>query len=166
MTQVKMFAPSSDLASKVTFVDDAVNAEALKKAEHLIEEQEAQYPSWLAEDLKALKDAVNEIAKSPETERKPLLKDIFKKSLEIKGQGGTYGHPLLSYVADNICNLLDSLTQVTDEDIEIIRVHIDVLSVIAADKINEETDTPESNQILDGLKEIVQKRLNDLKETA
>ncbi len=164
MNQVQMFTPSSSLSEKVTHVDDAVSQKAMAKAQRFVNKEKEQYPQWLDNDLQALKDNFQKALTASDDERILITQTIFKITLEIKGQGGSYDYPLISYVGDNMCTLLDSIPQVEDEDMQIIKIHIDALSIIAAKRMKGTPKTPESEQMLDGLAEIVQKRLEHFKE--
>lgn len=162
MTKIQIFQPSSSLAKKVTLVDDETTKNAIKQAENFMETQEINYPAWLDDDLKNLKNTFKKINPNSNNQPKNLLNDIFKISLEIKGQGGSYGYPLISYVADNICTLLDSVSKISKEDIEIIRIHIDVLSIIAKNRIKDIPNNQKTKQILNGLDKIIKNRIKSL----
>lgn len=162
MTKIQIFQPSSSLAKKVTLVDDETTKNAIKQAENFMETQKINYPAWLDDDLKNLKNTFKKINPNSNNQQKNLLNDIFKISLEIKGQGGTYGYPLISYVADNICTLLDSVSKISKEDIEIIRIHIDLLSIIAKNRIKDIPNNQKTKQILNGLDKIIKNRIKSL----
>ena len=162
MTKIQIFQPSSSLAKKVTLVDDETTKNAIKQAENFMETQEINYPTWLDDDLKNLKNTFKKINSNSNNQPKNLLNDIFKISLEIKGQGGSYGYPLISYVADNICTLLDSIPKISSKDIEIIRIHIDLLSIIAKNRIKDIPNNQKTKQILNGLDKIIKNRIKSL----
>ena len=162
MTKIQIFQPSSSLAKKVTLVDDETTKNAIKQAENFMETQEINYPTWLDDDLKNLKNTFKKINPNSNNQQKNLLNDIFKISLEIKGQGGSYGYPLISYVADNICTLLDSIPKISSKDIEIIRIHIDLLSIIAKNRIKDIPNNQKTKQILNGLDKIIKNRIKSL----
>ncbi len=162
MTKIQIFQPSSSLAKKVTLVDDETTKNAIKQAENFMETQEINYPTWLDDDLKNLKNTFKKINPNSNNQPKNLLNDIFKISLEIKGQGGSYGYPLISYVADNICTLLDSIPKISSKDIEIIRIHIDLLSIIAKNRIKDIPNNQKTKQILNGLDKIIKNRIKSL----
>ena len=49
---------------------------------------------------------------------------MFDISHEIRGQGGTFGFPVISAVADSLCKFLEPRKKLKESDLEIVKVHI------------------------------------------
>ena len=91
---------------------------ALNAAEDLIE----GYQGWAVDDLedlwRAFQDASDEAA-GPED-----IRQMFDIAHEIRGQGGTFGFPLITAISDSLCKFLDHRRSLGVRAGEVVRVHI------------------------------------------
>ena len=100
---------------------DQAILQALNAAEELMD----QYQGWAVDDLSRLWNQFQEL----ETEESRALAaseilDMFNVSHEIRGQGGTFGFPLISMIGDSLCKFLEDRKEVSEVELEVIRVHI------------------------------------------
>jgi len=49
---------------------------------------------------------------------------MFDMAHEIRGQGGSFGFPLVSVIGDSLCKFLDGRARLAGAELEVIKVHI------------------------------------------
>lgn len=115
--------PKRRLAEKVPKTGgpapDIAIMRALNAAEDLVE----SYQGWAVDDLEALWRTFQEAsARDPNG---TLDRDgMFDMAHEIRGQGGSFGFPLISVIADSLCKFIESQERIQASHLDIIRVHI------------------------------------------
>jgi len=91
---------------------------ALNSAEELIE----GYQGWAVDDLedlwRAFQDAADKKAGPAD------IRQMFDIAHEIRGQGGTFGFPLITAISDSLCKYLDQRKEMAARAGEVVRVHI------------------------------------------
>ncbi len=97
---------------------DAAILKALNAAEDLIE----GYQGWAVDDLEALWRAFT--AATDGTAGRTEIRQMFDIAHEIRGQGGTFGFPLITSISDSLCKYLDQRKQLSGRAGDVIRVHI------------------------------------------
>jgi len=100
-------------------------AKALKLGEELIE----SYQGWAVDDLHALWQECKSITPD-DPEVKQRLNRLYDMSHEIRGQGGTFGFPLISLLGDSLCKYLETQNTLGDRSLGIIRIHIHAMKAV------------------------------------
>ncbi len=98
---------------------EAAILNALNAAEDLI----GQYQGWAIDDLENLWQAFMAAASDGRADAK-RLSELYDIAHETRGQGGSFGFPLISVLGDSLCKYLDGRTSVTDQDLDVVRIHI------------------------------------------
>lgn len=99
--------------------------EAIARAETALGRLSSQFASWIDEDIAALvaaRDAAHAASLSGEARER-----LYRMVHELRGQGTLLGYPLVSRVAESLCNLID---RVTDIPPELIDQHVDAIRAI------------------------------------
>lgn len=123
---IKSDAPEKDL--EISSVE--------QQAAAVISELSQQYPTWAMADVLKLKKFLNQAQTLPESEQTSLIKDeLYRVSHDIKGQGGTFGYPLMTDVAAQLCNFIKESKNFSAQKMDFIQEHIDVLETILKDKL-------------------------------
>lgn len=123
--KTEIIRPSRHISKKVPKTGgpkpDVAILRALNAAEDLME----QYQGWAVDDLSKLWQQFQELAheESRELAAGEII-EMFNVSHEIRGQGGTFGFPLISVIGDSLCKFLEDRKQLTAVELEVIRVHI------------------------------------------
>lgn len=91
---------------------------ALNAAEDLMEE----YQGWAVDDLTKLWQAFEDsVGGSPSTAQ---ILQIFEIAHGIRGEGGSFGFPLVSVISDSLCKLVEGKKTITRPEQEVVKVHI------------------------------------------
>jgi hypothetical protein len=111
-------------------VDEAL----LKKAEERIAEAGASYPDRVKADLDKLVALANTAA-TDAGRRADAVAAINLIVHEIRGEGATFGYPLLTKFASSLFKFTDGLTSPNDRQLALIKAHVDVMAVVVKNGI-------------------------------
>ena len=92
------------------------------------------YPDWVQGHLKALHEAC-EKARADSDRRKERFSEINEIAHEMKGQGGTFGYPLITTFSDSLYDFTRDDSGLSDNHVEIVKAHIDAMKVVISDRI-------------------------------
>ncbi|MBP6819223.1 MAG: Hpt domain-containing protein [Ferrovibrio sp.] len=105
----------------------------LKTADQRVAALKNEFGSILKRDTQT----IIELLRNAETDlagRQRYLLDLRRVAHELRGQGGTFGYPLVTAVCDSYCKLLDMIKDVDEARLPLVRTHVDALrAVVGAD---------------------------------
>lgn len=103
--------------------------QAILKAVNAADDLIGQYQGWAVDDLETLWQSFVETSRTGRAD--PVrLKELYDMTHEARGQGGSFGFPLISVVGDSLCKYLDGLPRLKTRDLDVIRVHIMAMKAI------------------------------------
>jgi Hpt domain-containing protein len=80
-------------------------AATVKRAQDAVAELSADYQNWALADLAKAEEALA-TARSDRMAAQPALQRLYGVAHDMKGQGGSFGFPLVTHVAQSLCRLL------------------------------------------------------------
>jgi len=98
----------------------------LEETEVLFKEMISDYPDWVQETLSKLTGLV-EVCINFEEKRIVSFKQIQEIAHEMKGQGGTFGYPLVSIFGDGLYDFTGPQAGLTDNHVKIVKAHVDAM---------------------------------------
>lgn len=98
----------------------------LEETESLFQEMISDYPDWVQETLNRL-TALVEVCVNFEEKRIVTFKPINEIAHEMKGQGGTFGYPLVSTFGDSLYDFTGPNAGLTDNHVHIVKAHVDAM---------------------------------------
>lgn len=103
--------------------DNKTEAEILaQKANQAISGLKEQYLEQTKEDVRIMKDLLLKAQKAEQQKRfKFIREDFFIKVHDMKGQGSTFGYPLLTEVGAYACDFLRNKKEITDADLTVLK---------------------------------------------
>jgi hypothetical protein len=110
-------------------VPGRVDESLLKKAEDRIAVAGASYPERVKADLDKLVALANQAATDP-NRRDEAITGINLIVHEIRGEGATFGYPLLTKFAGSLFKFTDGLTSPTERQLALIKAHVDVMTAV------------------------------------
>jgi chemotaxis protein histidine kinase CheA len=135
---VKIIPPNIDLRRKITGSDRPgqlkIDESRLAAAQTAIDGLEENFLSALAEELVTLADLIGK-AEADETTRAAMLSKGARLAHDIKGQGGTFGYPLLTEIGQSLYNLLRDTANPTPVHFNLMRLHVEALHVIESGRL-------------------------------
>lgn len=134
--------------------------EMLANAEKAIDEMSQQYPTWALDDVNTL-DEIVQATEPGAGKGRERMERAFKLAHDMRGQGGSFGYPLITRIANSFCRFVESLDDVDEGAIEICAAHVKSMRAVLQNKVKG-TGGPIGAQIADGLETAV-KKYNDKK---
>lgn len=104
----------------------AFSPELLEETAAAFEEAISDYPDWVQETLNKLTALVEVCSKFPD-KRIVTYKLVQEIAHEMKGQGGTFGYPLVSIFGDGLYDFTGPQAGLTDNHVQIIKAHVDAM---------------------------------------
>ncbi len=108
--------------------------EAMKRAEAAIAELAGDFVARARDDLARIEALFGEAA-APPGPALAKLAEIGGIALEIAGQGGTFGYPLLSAIGDSLYKLIKRLDASGARELEIVRLHLDAMGAVLREEL-------------------------------
>lgn len=148
--------PPNTLKSKITVDSSTVDIVAMNQAEMAITDMAEDYLGWVKDDLAKLQGAydkaINEPAKAGEAKD-----EMYGFAHDIKGQGGSFGFPLMTAVGNHLCKFMEGVDgNLNAAQLEVVKVHIDTLQVIILQRM-EGDGGKAGTHLLKGLDAVVAK---------
>ena len=143
--EVQFFDPPNLLKLKVG--EGRIDPEALLRAERAIASLAKDYLDWAAQDTIRL-DAALRAAQAPEADRGSALHQLFLVAHDMKGQGGTFGYPLVSRIGDSLCRLIERTGG--EANLKVVAAHVEAIRAVLANRVEGDDDAT-GRQIAEGL---------------
>ena len=96
---------------------------AIRRALNLSAEIVDSYEGWAVDDLQALWREHEDFPKGQPVPKEQITK-IFDIAHETRGQGGTFGYPLVSLIADSLCKFVEPKNSLNTEQMNIVQLHL------------------------------------------
>lgn len=127
---LKSGAPSSDEPA-----GQGGMAEVLARAQAAVEDLAKGYTTWARADVeracKALQAAVSDAP-----QRAQHIEALFRVAHDLKGQGASFGYPLVTRLADSLCKLTrDRGRSYEDRHLDLARSHLDAMLLVLTKEI-------------------------------
>jgi hypothetical protein len=129
--------------------------EEIRKLEAVVEKATDQFTVEVAEKLRGLRVALNDVAHS-QIGADQAMQAIRTMSLEIKGMGGMFKYPLLTAFAKSLNDFTRDMGVPTPMQLDIIAAQIDALYVVMGNRIQGSGGKIEM-QLLSALEEAARK---------
>ncbi len=105
----------------------------LKAADQRVGNLKNEFGSILRRDADAIVECFRKAQAEP-AKRDVHMQDGRKLAHELRGQGTTFGYPLITEICDSYCKFLDLVKTVDDSRMPLMKSHIDALrAVVGAD---------------------------------
>ncbi len=118
----KFITPPRLMANKVKKTGGPSAEQAIMRALNAASDLMNSYQGWAVDDLTRLWrtfQAAPRGTHSPED-----IAQMFEIAHGIRGEGGSFGFPLISMIGDSLCKLMEGKTRLTLPELEIVKVHI------------------------------------------
>lgn len=111
--------------------DQAFDA-AVASAEAAVAGLSDQYIGWVNDDLKRLDAAVSKVTDGDNAE---ALRDVYNVAHDIKGQGSTFGYPLVTAISQLLCRYAEDAIKQHKVDVAVIEAHVTALRTVVDNRI-------------------------------
>ena len=86
--------------------DGRIDADSIAKAENAVLQLKDDFLEWVRADLERMEAALGR-ARMDGAQRKEHIETLFAVCHDMKGQGGTFGYPLISRIGHSLCTMLE-----------------------------------------------------------
>ena len=135
--------------------DAGISDEALAEAEAALSAMAEDYPDWVSSLIDRLAEQHRRCVDTPE-ERKEFFAEVGRIAHDMKGQGGTFGYPLISHFGESLYQFTKPREAYSDDDVEIVKAHIDAMSAVIKDRVSGDGGEI-GQQLTDSLNEAIEK---------
>lgn len=157
--KVEIFMPPNTLKAKASAPGGLSEKEAVKRGDASVQELAGNYVGWATADVDELERMVKDLLKVTEAEaRRVAVRKLYKKSHDLKGQGGTFDFPLVTLIGDSLCGYLEGLGEDTNVSLEVVLMHVEAAKIILVRQVKGMGGQTEQ-QLLDGLRKVVIKTM-------
>ena len=111
-------------------------SEALEEAMAEISKFSEGFPEWVSGSVNQLVAALKVAQSAPEKERYRPYRKINEIAHDMRGQGGTFGYPLITTFAKSLHQFTGRSAGTTDDHVEIVKAHIDTMNVVIRERID------------------------------
>src|SRR3990172_2364166 len=114
----------------------ALATDALERAEAEFKKMAEDYPDWVGKYIKQLyQELVGAKEKSPE-QRTPFFARVNQVAHELKGQGGTFGYPLISTFGKSLFELTSAREgSISENQLQIAKSHVDSMHAVIKGRV-------------------------------
>lgn len=157
-SEVKFIIPPNNLRQKqkMAGVAGTLDGVWLDAAERSIESAKDDYVEAVGEDLARLQAAYDAAVKDTGN-RAARIQDLYSIVQTVKGQGASFGYPLISSVGAQLARFIEDCGDaLTDAQMEGVKVHVETLRLIMQQKM-EGDGGPIGQKLLAGLGLVIKK---------
>lgn len=163
-SDVWYFRPPNRLKDKVAGIG-AVGAgelplNLLDEAEENLARVSLEFADWALSYLASLSDYCTEALLHP-TQRPKHFEEINLLAHELRGQGGTFGYPLITTFAKSLYDCTGKGCNVSDASVEVVKAHIDSMRAVLKERIKGDGGEV-GKQIFKGLRKAISKHRDQI----
>jgi len=128
--EVEIIANPNLIARKAKPVAGKSAEDLLKIAEQKVSNLQNEFIAILRQDT----DRIQALFRSAETDlpgRGKHIDGLRRLAHELRGQGGTFGYPLVTEIGDSLCKLLEMIKTVEPNHMPLLRSHVDAIRAVA-----------------------------------
>lgn len=121
-----------------------------------IEDMQDDYLVWVKDDLASLQGAYEKALKSGDA-REQHQEELYDFAHDVKGQGSSFGYPLMTAVANQLCAFMEGIEgKMSDVQLDVVKVHIDTMKLVVTQQMSGDGGTA-GEQLLKGLDAVIAK---------
>ena len=123
-----------ELVGGVPGVGGEMPANLLEEAESQLERAQFDFTVWAQEYLTKLSALCTQALAEPRRRTKQF-EDMHLLALELRGQGGTFGYPLISVFGKMLFEATIEGCPETNSQVEVAKAHIDAMRAVLREKV-------------------------------
>ena len=110
---------------------------AIARADAVVADMSGNYSEWVKEDLAGMQAVIDTIRNNP-AKQGDALGRLRTISVDMKGQGATFGYRLITEIGDSLHKFAMDLREVSDFDLKVIASHMESMMVVMAGEIRDD----------------------------
>ena len=129
------------------------------QAEAALDGMKDQYETWIRDYLSAIGKALDE-ARASHPPDPAAIAQIRKISHELKGQGETFGYPLLTQAGHMLHGMIDRDERAASRNLPLIAAYIDFMNIVVKNEVHDLGGLDEA-QLMSALETATKKLLKE-----
>lgn len=117
-----------------------INADTIRRAEEAVGRLADQYRGWVRGDIEKLRECLNDASAGGDA-RAAAYKVIRQIAHDMRGQGTTFGYPLVTRIAQSISQILKNRSA-DDDDNAVLDAHIQAVEKIIEENVADPASAP------------------------
>ena len=113
----------------------SIAPEAIEAAEKALSKMSEDYPDWVKGLIGKLQEQHGRCVDTPE-QRRDCFEQIALISHDMKGQGGTFGYPLITAFADSLYGFTTVKGEISDNQVELVKAHLDAMRAVIRGRVS------------------------------
>lgn len=109
--------------------------EILQQAENELQRQSLDFRDWAVDYLRQISDVLNAVEDKPVPLRRGDFSEMNMLAHELRGQGSTFGYPLMTVLAKSLYEASRAGSPYDDAQVSILKAHVDAMRVVLRDGI-------------------------------
>ncbi len=110
----------------------------LARAQAAVDDLAKGYTTWARADVDRARKALDAAAAEP-AQRARHMEDLFRVAHDLKGQGTSFGYPLVTRIADSLCKLTrNRKLAYEDRHLDLAKAHLDAAQLVLTKEIKGE----------------------------
>jgi len=136
-SKIEIINPPNTLKSKIVVGGPgAVDPNTLERAEAVIAGMSDNYLKSVQDDMVRISSAFERLKNVAGDGSTQAIEEIFQISHDVKGQGGSFGYPLLTAIGNELCRLIEKMgNDIGSSEIEAVRIHIDAMKLVVSERM-------------------------------
>ena len=123
--------PATPLAAKVT-LGRGIDQENLARAEAAVAALAVDYLVWAEQDVSRMREMTGGLAARPD---RAAIDRLYAAAHDVKGQGGSFGYPLVTAIGSSLCRALKHLQAVDARALAAIEAHLDAITLVLTQRL-------------------------------
>lgn len=153
--EVEFITNTNPIAAKAKAIAGKTADDLLKTVDQRVSGLKQEFSAILKQDGPKIFALMQEAEKDPAACAQPV-EGMRKLAHELRGQGTTFGYPLVTEICDSFCKFVEALKPVSAQHLPLLRAHIDALrAIVGADIKGDGGDI--GRELMKGLRAIRQK---------
>lgn len=150
----EVITPPNKLKAKVGG-GKGIDPKMLERAQKLVDSMAGDFEARAIEEASFILQLADLAAQDDGEDR---IVEIFRVGHELKGQGGTFGYPLISKIGASLCRYVESVADHDNVDLDVVRAHAMALRAVATQKISGDGG-PIEKQLIGELDRLIAKKI-------
>lgn len=113
---------------------DDMDWDAIARAEKALEQLSVEFDGWLAEEVDRLLTTRAALDAGVSDE---AFEAFYRAAHDLKGEGETFGYPLVTELATLLCKLLESADDRSQLPMTLVDNHVDAIHIVMRDAIKD-----------------------------
>lgn len=110
-------------------------AAVLARAQAAVDDLAKGYTTWARADVDRARKALDSALADP-AGRGRHVEELFRVAHDLKGQGASFGYPLVTAIADSLCKLTrDRKLAYEDRHLDLAKAHLDAAQLVLTKEI-------------------------------